>query len=321
MIEIKELTKKYGSVTALDGLTLSFSDGGVHGILGADGAGKSTLLDIVCGCFGASSGEVRVGDTDVLAERKSVLRRIGYMSEKSPCYEDMTVDEHLVFVGEAKRVPYDKLYKNIKSALELNGMLELSDRLISKLTDTQKRRLGIAAAMLGNPDVIVLDEPGARMSQEDAEDTLELIKKLGGVKTVLVASREPSVIEAVCDDVAVLSRGKLVVYDTLAGLKERLGRKKALRVTVKGSEEDVIAKLSGLGVINDCTVLSSGGGALTLKVGYSGEEDIREKVFSLFAEEGMPILSMDSETIGLEDLYIKLRENEENEDKTGGGKK
>ena len=311
MIEVKDLIKRYGETTALDGVSFSVCKGGVHGILGALGSGKSTLTDIICGVIASSEGNVKVDGVDIEKDPKTAKRKIGYLPQKAPMYDDMTGYEYLVFVSEAKNVPYDKLYKNVKSALELTDLVEKSDVLIKNLLLSDRIRLGVAQAMLGNPEVIVLDEPFADIPQKDIDELSVLVKKLGGVKTVVIASSDLTVLEAICDDVVILSRGKVVAFDGLKELENRLAKNNTLKISVKGSESSVLSELSKIPSLLGCTVISSSFGALTLKLEYEQSADVREEVFEVFAKAGMPILSMDVEAMTLKDVFFKLCENED----------
>ncbi len=310
MIELKDITKSESGKKLLCGATLDVSDVGVCGVIGASRKSVSALLDIICGATAFDSGKATVCGYDMLTSPKKAQKRIGYLTYPAVFYEDMTAFEHLTFVGEAKSVQSDKLYKNIKSALELTETEGIADRLILRLTSSERRRLGIAAAMLGNPDVIVLDEPTSGMSKKESAFITELIKKLGKIKTVIVASSDIDFIEKACDSLVIISNGSIMASGSLSEISERLARNKALRLTVKGKEREVVDKLSSIKAITDCTVTSSGAGSVTLKVEYERGADIREDVFSLFASAGMPIIAMEEDHIGFSEFYYKLCESE-----------
>ena len=313
MIELRDITVTRGEREVLCELSYELEKGGVHGVLGASRESVSALLDVICGASGFKEGYALVCGYNMSTERKNAKRKIGYMPYPICFYEDMTVYEHLLFVGEAKSVSYDKLYKNIKSALELTELEPIAERLIKKLTASERARLGIASAMLGNPDLIVLNEP-----QYDSVALVELLKKLGKIKTVVVASSDASILEGACDDILILSHGKELIFGTLSEISQRLAKNKALTLTVKGSESAIVSKLREIGRITDCTVTSRDPGRITLKIEYSAKDDIREEIFSLFASSGMPILSMEETVVGLCDIYSKLCDIEN--EKGGEGK-
>ena len=313
MIELRDITVTREKKTLLCELSYELEKGGVHGVLGASRESVSALLDIICGAAAIEDGYAFVCGYNMSTERKNAKRKIGYMPYPLCFYEDMTVYEHLLFVGEAKSVAYDKLYKNIKSALELTELEPIAERLIKKLTATERKRLGIASAMLGNPDLIVLNEP-----QCDSIELTELLKKLGKIKTVVVASSDAALLESTCDDLLILSCGKELIFGTLSEISQRLAKNKSLTLTVKGNEAMIVSKLREIGRITDCTVTTRDSGRITLKIEYPTQEDIREEIFSLFAASGMPILSMEETLVGLCDIYSKLCDIEN--EKGGEGK-
>lgn len=310
LIQVKDLVKQYRGITALDGVSFCFDKGGIHGILGASGAGKSTLLNIICSCLGESSGEVFVDGVSIKESPNAAKKKIGYLPEIPPLYSDMTAYEYLIFVAEAKSVPYDKLYKNVKSAVELTGLEGVEHKVIKNLSAEHKVCVGIAQTLLGNPDVIILDEPFAKAGKSVMAELTELIKRLSGIKTVVLASSDYELIESVCDDIVILSRGKVVAFDTVEELHKRLGRTKTLKVSLRGSESSVITELSAISAITDCTVVSAKSGVLSLRLEYEQDSDVRDEVFAVFAKAGMPILSMDVEALSLRDIFAKLSENE-----------
>lgn len=313
MIELRDITVTRRERDVLRELSYKLEKGGVHGVLGASRESVSALLDIICGASAIEDGCAIVCGYNMSTERKNAKRKIGYMPFPLCFYEDMTVYEHLVFVGEAKSVAYDKLYKNIKSALELTELEPIAERLIKKLTASERKRLGIASAMLGNPELIVLNEP-----HYDSDTLVELLKKLGRIKTVIVASSDASLLEGACDDILILSCGKELIFGTLSEISQRLAKNKALTLTVKGAESAIVSKLREVGSITDCTVTARDSGRITLKIEYSAKEDIREEIFSLFASSGMPILTMEETIVGLCDIYSKLCDIEN--EKGGEGK-
>ncbi len=306
MIEVKNLTKKYGDNTVLEDITLSFESGGVHGILGPKGAGKSTLADIISGCLLSSEGSALIDGKDSFYDIEA-KRKISYLPELPPLYPNMTVYEYLVFVGEAKTVDYDKLYRNVNSVMELTGTVDIKKTLIKNLSKGDKKRVGIAQTMLGNPDVIILDEPFAYLSADQTLEICDIIKKLGEIKTVVISTQRLSdVLALCCSDVAILSGGKLLVQDTIENLEKNLGRAESILLSVRGSEEAVISALKTVEGAKDCIVLAKGADTLSLKIEYDGGVDIRDELFAVLSEAKCPILSMSVEKVTLSDVYMKL---------------
>lgn len=305
MIEIKNVAKKYADKGVLEDISLSFSDKGIHGILGPKGAGKSTLVDIISGCLLPSEGSVSVCSGDSFYDL-DVKKKLSYLPETPPLYGSMTVYEYLVFVGEAKMVSYDKLYRNVNSVMELTCIENLKNTVIKNLSKGDKKRVGIAQTMLGNPDVIILDEPFAYLSGEQTQEMYDMLKKLGEIKTVLISTQRLSDVLAICDDVAIISGGKLLVHDTIENLEKKLGESESLLVSVRGSEDSVISALKRIEGAKECIVLSKSGDTLSLKIEYDNGTDIRDELFSVLSEAKCPILSMNVEKVTLGDVYMKL---------------
>ncbi|MBQ7384712.1 MAG: ABC transporter ATP-binding protein [Clostridia bacterium] len=321
MIKVQNLVKKYGDKVAVDNLTFTISKGGVHGFLGPNGAGKSTTMNVITGCLRATSGSVLIDGVDMLESPLEAKAKIGYLPEIPPLYENMTTHEYLVFVAEAKDVPYDKLYRNVNSVMELTSIEDVSGRLIKNLSKGYRQRIGIAQTMLGNPDVILLDEPTVGLDPKQIIEIRKLIKKLGKVKTVVISSHILSEIEELCDDVLIISHGKMIAHDSIENLEHKLEKTQALSISVRGQKESVFRTLEQVGGLTDCTVTGSRGGVVSLKLEHDSGIDIRDAVFSALAEAGCPILSMDTSALTLEDIYLKLTDSEESSAPEENGKK
>ncbi len=311
LIKVENLVKKYGDKIAVDNLSFTVSNGGVHGFLGPNGAGKSTTMNIITGCLDATSGSVFVGGVNIAKAPIEAKRKIGYLPEIPPLYDNMTPYEYLVFVAEAKGVPYDKLYRNVNSVMELTDIENVSSRLIKNLSKGYRQRIGIAQAMLGNPDVILLDEPTVGLDPKQIIEIRKLIRKLGKVKTVIISSHILSEINELCDDVLIISHGKMIAHDSIENLEKKLEKTQALSISVRGQKESVIRTLERINGLTDCTVKSNRGGVVSLKLEHDSGIDIRDAVFSVLADAGCPILSMDTEALTLEDIYLKLTDAEE----------
>ncbi len=308
MLEVSNLNKKIKGQVVIEDLSFELSDGGIHIILGPVGAGKSTLLDIITGCRSADSGSVLIHGEAMTPGSCEQKRKIGYMPEDMPLYENMTVQEYLIFIGEAKGVSAEKLYKNVKSALELTALDDSFDRLIKKLSSGEKKLLGVAQAMLGNPDIIVLDEPTVSMTKLQRTCFEDLMGKLGRIKTVIIATRSLSGYDSLCEDLMIMSRGKLIAHDEKSALEEKLGAVQTLTLTVRGSEESILSALESVEYVTDCTIGKKSGGVFSVKIEYDTDKDIRDGVFRALAGVNCPILSMESTALTLEDIYLKLTE-------------
>ena len=221
MIEVSNLTKKYGDHVAVNNLSFTMKDGRIYGFLGPNGAGKSTTMNIITGCLAATAGDVKIGGFDIFEEPEKAKAKFGYLPELPPLYTGRTPREYLRFVAEAKRVPKAEIKDEINRVMEKAGISDVADRLIGNLSKGYKQRVGIAQALLGNPDIIILDEPTVGLDPLQIIEIRDLIKSLGGEHTVVLSSHILSEVQAVCDEVIVISEGSLIANDTIENLKER----------------------------------------------------------------------------------------------------
>ena len=306
LIEISSIVKKYGDKTAVNGISATLSERGVHAILGPIGAGKTTILDILSGYVTADSGSVTLGGKDIKDLSAEVKKRIAYLPKYLPLYEDMTAYEHLVFIAEAKRVPEEKLLKRVKSIMDITRISEIADRTIKKLTQAEKRALGVAQCMLGNPDVIMLDEPMESLDEEQRAHLGALIKKLGEHKCVIITSSVLSDVADVCDDLMMISRGELIVKDSIKALEEKLIKTRAISVAIRGNEDVIMSAIKTVEGISACIVTSNEGGVLSMKIEYDTSSEIRGALFAALASISCPILSMVEKSFTLSDIYLQL---------------
>jgi len=222
MVCAVEISKVYDEKTVLDQISITVAKGGIHGILGPRGAGKTTLLELIAGGVAPDSGRIEIGGTDIAKEPISTKRKIGYVPQSTTVYSDMTVSELLNFVGQTRKVETDKRYRQIKEAIDLVGLESVQNRLTKNLTEYEKKKLLLAAALLGNPDVLLLDEPIPVCSAEQRQELEGLIRMLGGIKTVLLATRDFATARSLCQDVMILSDGRQLVADTFDALEHTL---------------------------------------------------------------------------------------------------
>jgi ABC-2 type transport system ATP-binding protein len=311
MIEVKNLTKRYGDFTAVDRLTFQIEKGKIYGLLGSNGAGKSTTMNMITGCLAATAGEIRIGGFDMLKEPEKAKRLIGYLPENPPLYTDMTPYEYLVFVAEAKGMKHAKAERQAEQAMKLTNLTDVQDRLIGNLSKGYRQRVGIAQAMLGNPDVIILDEPTVGLDPKQIIEIRDLIRRLGEVKTVILSSHILAEIRAVCDHILVISRGRLVASDTIDGLEEMYNRNAAITLEIKGDVTDVVRILKTVAGIQSFTPLKGKApGTVEVLLYAENGKDPREEIFLAFAEERIPILKMDIRTLSLEDIFLALTKDE-----------
>ncbi len=305
MIEVKNLTKKYGDNLAVDNLSFTVEKGKIYGFLGPNGAGKSTTMNIITGCLAATSGQVLVGGHDIFEEAMEAKKLIGYLPEQPPLYMDMTPYEYLKFVASAKRVPIIKRMEQIESVMDKTGLKNVSDRLIRNLSKGYKQRVGIAQAMLGDPEVIILDEPTVGLDPRQIIEIRELIKSLAEEHTVILSSHILSEVQAVCDYAIIISRGHIVASDTMENLASGQNTHKTIKMIIKGSPDVCMDIIDAIEEISHYAILEADEGTsaeLTVPVEY----DVREMLFNRFAEAGIPILEMHLDRASLEEVYLCL---------------
>lgn len=306
MIEIRSLVKKYGETFAINGIDLTLADKGVHAVLGPKGSGKSAFLDVISGYVPATEGEVLIGGERLCDDPRELKKRVAYLPQKLALYEEMTPFEYLLFIGEAKRVSSDKLYKRVKSVLDLTRISEIADTAIKSITSAEKKLLGVAQCMLGNPDIIIFDSPMTSLDEEGRAQLGALIKRLGELKCVMVSTDTLSDVYDICDDLAIISNGELVVFDSVKNLEDKLIKTKALLLSVRGSEETVLDAVKDVSGISSCIVSSSSGGVVSMKLEYDAKAEIRGSLFAILAKISCPILSMAERTLTLSDVYTQL---------------
>ena len=314
MIEVKHLTKIYGDHTAVDDLSFTIEPGHIYGLLGPNGAGKSTTMNIVTGCLAATSGTVRICGHDIYEDPIPAKQCIGYLPEIPPLYTDMTPFEFLSFVAEAKGVGYEEAGRQVREVMELTRIEDMKDRLIKNLSKGYRQRVGIAQAMLGNPDIIILDEPTVGLDPKQIIEIRDLIRMLGQSRTVILSSHILAEISAVCDRVLIISHGKLVADDTIEHLENSVQNANRLRLSVRGNAEAISEVLSGIDGILDCKQLSEEDGVISLSLNVSKERDLRDDIFFAMAEHRIPVLTMDVEELDLEDIFLTLTDGEQSEE-------
>ncbi len=307
MIEVKNLKKSYGSFRALHGISFTVEQGHVYGFLGPNGAGKSTTMNIITGCLAASEGSVTINGHDIYKEPIEAKKCIGYLPEQPPLYLDMKVTEYLDFVGRAKGLRGSELYAQIDEVIDLTDLGSVHNRLIKNLSKGYKQRVGIAQAMLGNPEVIILDEPTVGLDPIQIIEIRELIKSLSEHHTVILSSHIMQEISAVCDRIMIISGGRLVANDTIDGLLDTYSTTVTLEITARASKDRLTAALSGIEGAFDLNVTEAAeAGAVLCTLSYPVSADIREQVWKKLSGEGIAVLSMIPHIMSLEDIFISL---------------
>ena len=305
MIKVRNLTKKYGNHLAVNNISFDIKPGKIYGLLGPNGAGKSTTMNILTGCLAATSGEVKVDGHDIFEEPLEAKRHIGYLPEQPPVYGEMTPREYLMFVAEAKGVPFEKSLRHVKEVMQLTQIYDVRNRLIRNLSKGYRQRVGIAQAMIGEPDVIILDEPTVGLDPAQIIEIRNLIRKLGRLKTVIISSHILAEISAVCDHVIIISHGNIVANDTLENLEASGSSNNAITLKIKGDRakaEKLISAVSGVASAE----YSENSGIVSASVVAEEGTDIREALFNAFASAKMPILDMHMHEATLEDIFLGL---------------
>ncbi|GAA6375581.1 ATP-binding cassette domain-containing protein [Firmicutes bacterium i23-0019-B6] len=314
MIEVKDLVKKYGSHLAVDHLSFTLESGKIYGFLGPNGAGKSTTMNIMTGYLGATQGSVLIDGHDILKEPEEAKKHIGYLPELPPLYMDMTVQEYLEFAAELKKLPKEKRESDISEVMKLTRLQDVSDRLIKNLSKGYKQRVGLAQAVLGFPEIIILDEPTVGLDPKQIIEIRELIRTLSKKHTVILSSHILAEVREVCDYILIISKGKLVASDTPENLELLRNGASSLELEVKAAPETARAILSTIDDIDAMEMHSENENLTRVKLETKNGADIREAIFYAFAEEKCPLLEMKTAKASLEDIFMELTQKEESND-------
>ena len=308
MIEVQNLTKVYGSKTAVDNVSFKIRNGHIYGLLGPNGAGKSTTMNIIAGCLSPTEGTVLVNGYDVCDQPIEAKRQIGYLPEQPPLFTDMTPKEYLTFVAEAKGVSDELIDRQVKEAMTVTDILSVKDRLIRNLSKGYRQRVGIAQAILGSPDIVILDEPTVGLDPQQLTEIRALIRKLGEKLTVIISSHILSEIAELCDHVIILSEGRVVADNDMAELEAQVNPETVLHMTVKGDEagiREVLASIAGVGAVKALSS-SETEGTVTLKVTTSPDTDLRDDIFFAMAARRYAVISMERSEHSLEEIFLSL---------------
>ena len=310
MIEIEHLTKRYGDITAVSDLSIRIESGQIYGFLGPNGAGKSTTMNMMTGGLSATEGHVRIGGYDIFEQPNQAKRLIGYLPEQPPLYMNETPEEYLRFVGEAKGLHGLELKNQIEEVMEQTGIEQMRGRRISALSKGYRQRVGIAQALLGNPQVIVLDEPTVGLDPLQIIEIRDLIRELGRTHTVIFSSHILSEVQTICDQIIMIAHGKLVAFDTPEHLERTLMTPNEITITAEAPEDEVKAALSGVPGITDIDWREGEQGLVTACI-HTGLERIHEAsraIFFAFADRRIPLLEMSLKKASLEDVFLELTE-------------
>jgi ABC-2 type transport system ATP-binding protein len=300
-VEVRNLTKKYDTHLAVDNISFSIETGKIYGFLGPNGAGKSTTMNMIAGCLAPTSGQVLIAGHDLHEEPKEAKRHIGYLPEMPPLYQDMTPKEFLSFVCEIKHIPRTGRADVIADVMQRTGIADVSGRLIRQLSKGYKQRVGIAQALVGYPEFIMLDEPTVGLDPLQIIEIRKLIRELGEKHTVLLSSHILSEVSEICDEVIILSKGRLVARDTTENLGALPGGSR-LFMLVEGDEADVHAVLED---VDASGIVITPAGEGKVEVEAEVEENAKDRIFYAFAEAKLPIREMRTEKMSLEEIFLR----------------
>lgn len=311
MISVEHLTKYYGSSLAVDDLAFEIGEGHVYGFLGPNGAGKSTTMNIMTGCLSATSGRVLIGGYDIFEEPNKAKKLIGYLPEQPPLYLSETPAEYLRFVGQAKGLRGGALEQQIDSVMEQTKIWDVQNRRISALSKGYKQRVGIAQALLGDPKIIILDEPTVGLDPIQIIEIRDLIRELGKTHTVIFSSHILSEVQAICDQILMIHKGKLATFDEPANLEKRLLAPNELILTTEMVEEELGGLLAGIELISAIEIEQAGEGRMTARVrtDHSDIYEVSRAVFCAFASKGVPLLELTLKKASLEDVFLELADD------------
>lgn len=308
MIDVVSLSKKYGTHLAVDNVSFSIRKGEVVGFLGPNGAGKSTIMNIMTGYLSCTAGSVSIDGIDILENPEAAKRRIGYLPEIPPLYIDMTVREYLYFVYDLKKVKFPKA-AHIDEIMRLIQITDVKNRLIKNLSKGYRQRVGFAGALVGNPDVLILDEPTVGLDPKQIIDIRNLISKLGKNHTIILSSHILSEIQTVCKRVIIINKGQIIADDTPDNLSAKLSQDNSITARIKCDEADMIKTLSGVAGVK--SVVSLGrkeAGTFDFNIVPDDNADIRAAVFNKVKESGKTMLSYSSNGASLEQIFLQLTE-------------
>ena len=319
MIEVNNVVQRYGDHTAVDHLSFKIEKGKIYGFLGPNGAGKSTTMNMITGYIASTEGTVTIDGHDILDEPEQAKKCIGYLPEMPPLYFDMTVLEYMNFVADLKKIPKDKKKSMVAEVMEMVKITDMKNRLIKNLSKGYRQRVGLAQAILGYPEVIILDEPTVGLDPKQIIEIRDLIKSLKEKHTVILSSHILSEVSAVCDYVLIISHGKLVASDTPENLGKLAEGSNTLNLIVKGEKDKIRTALGQIEGVKNVTVADAKEEhAWNVTVSTNEDSDVREEVFFKMADAKCPILEMQSKKVSLEEIFLELTEDDKKTDKKEG---
>lgn len=316
MIEVKNVTKKYGSFTAVDNISFNIKEGEIVGLLGPNGAGKSTTMNMITGFIEPSQGEIIINGYDILKKSKKAKTQIGYMPEGVPLYYDLTVKEFVNYMADLKRVPKKEKKENVSKIIEQTNLKEVQNKLIRNLSRGYKQRVSMAGALVGNPKILILDEPTVGLDPKQITEIRNLIKSLGKEHTIILSSHILSEVSQICQKVIIINKGKIVAVDTPENLESKVKEENIITVTVEDTQnkiEEVTKKIKGIKELK--LIKDNQDGTKEYAIASEAKTDIRKEIFEQYAKEQITIFELKKTEATLEDAFMKLIEDKKEEGK------
>lgn len=306
MIEVRNLTKKYGDHIAVENLNFTVEEGQIYGFLGPNGAGKSTTMNIITGCLAATSGEVLIDGHDIFKDARAAKSTIGFLPEQPPLYGDMTPHEYLEFVAEMKGVRKKERASHVQVIMEKTGLLDVENRLIRNISKGYKQRVGLAQALLGDPKIIILDEPTVGLDPAQIIEIRGLIKSLAETHTVIFSSHILSEVSEICSRIIIISEGRIIAEDTPENLESHFVATPVLSVSVKGDPDAVRAAIETLSGVTDVQITDGEGGTSEVVLTCEKGADIKEQLALAMLQNGCLIVRLEESRASLEDVFMQL---------------
>lgn len=316
MVEVSNLVKTFGDKLAVDDISFSVGEGEILGFLGPNGAGKSTTLNIMTGYLSANAGTVKIGGIDILEAPDEAKKHIGFLPEQPPLYADMTVDEYLGFVYELKNCKYNRK-KHLEEVCHVTKLTDVRRRVIKNLSKGYKQRVGIAQALIGNPKVLIFDEPTVGLDPKQIIEVRNLIRTLGREHTVILSTHILSEVQAVCDRIVIINGGKILCDKPTDSVSSAINKNSRYKLKICGPQNEVMAALREIEGVEHVEVTSEREkDSCTFIVEAGGSVDIRKSIFYKMSESSWPIIGMSPEGLSLEDVFIKLTDDSDASDKS-----
>ncbi len=313
MIEVKNVTKKYGKAVAVDDISFTIKEGEIVGLLGPNGAGKSTTMNMITGFIEPTQGEIIIDGFDMSRKPKKAKKEIGYMPEGVPLYTDLTVKEFVTYMAEIKQVNSKERKEKVQKIIEQTGLKDVQNKLTKNLSRGYKQRVSMAGALVGEPKILILDEPTVGLDPKQITEIRSLIKELGKTHTVILSSHILSEVSQICNKVIIINKGKIVAVDTPQNLENKVTSNNCIYVTVEDTE-DKVEKLKGkIKEIKDIKLIEKNDdGTKQYSIEANGDIDLRKTIFAEFAKENITIFEMKKADSTLEDAFMKLIEGGNN---------